>query len=117
MFIEPFLSFARRRHIFPDLKKVEGVQLAQVPIDETKEQRQAREKAERETLKLAVVVEGLDSQGRPLAEPNLQVTYIRLTSLPLRSANDDGAAAAGSEAPAAPMQSSKAGQAVGQGVP
>lgn len=52
---------------------------------ETKEQRQAREKQERETLKLAIVVEALDENGRPYAEPNLQTTYLRLTSLPIKS--------------------------------
>ncbi|CAO1613472.1 unnamed protein product [Parajaminaea phylloscopi] len=58
--------------------------LQPIPLDETKEQRQAREKAERETLKLAIVVEALDGRGLPLAVPNVQVTYIRLTSLPVR---------------------------------
>lgn len=58
--------------------------LAPIPADETKEQRQAREKLERETLKLAIVVEALDSSGQALTTPNLQVTYIRLTSLPVR---------------------------------
>ncbi|GAC92895.1 hypothetical protein PHSY_000454 [Pseudozyma hubeiensis SY62] len=50
--------------------------------EETKEQRLAREKAERETLKLAIVVEALDENARPLREPNLQTSYLRLTSLP-----------------------------------
>lgn len=59
--------------------------LAPIPADETKEQRIAREKLERETLKLAVVVEALDANGQPYPEPNLQTTYLRLTSLPIRS--------------------------------
>lgn len=50
--------------------------------EETREQRLAREKAERETLKLAIVVEALDENARPLREPNLQTSYLRLTSLP-----------------------------------
>ncbi len=50
--------------------------------EETKEQRLAREKAERETLKVAIVVEALDENARPLREPNLQSSYLRLTSLP-----------------------------------
>ncbi len=50
--------------------------------EETKEQRLAREKAERETLKVAIVVEALDEHARPLREPNLQTSYMRLTSLP-----------------------------------
>lgn len=49
--------------------------------EETREQRLAREKAERETLKVAIVVEALDENGRPLLEPNLQTSYVRLTSL------------------------------------
>ncbi|SPO28325.1 uncharacterized protein UTRI_04722 [Ustilago trichophora] len=52
--------------------------------EETKEQRLAREKAERETLKLAIVVEALDENARPLREPNLQTSYLRLTSLPVK---------------------------------
>lgn len=52
--------------------------------EETKEQRLAREKAERETLKLAIVVEALDEHARPLREPNLQTSYLRLTSLPVK---------------------------------
>jgi hypothetical protein len=56
-----------------------------VPEEETKEQRAAREKAERETLKLSIVIEGLNEAGRPYAQPNLQTTYMRLISLPLRS--------------------------------
>ncbi|PWN22496.1 hypothetical protein BCV69DRAFT_145479 [Microstroma glucosiphilum] len=56
-----------------------------VPEEETKEQKIAREKAERETLKLSIVIEGLNESGRPYAQPNLQTTYMRLISLPLRS--------------------------------
>ncbi len=52
--------------------------------EETKEQRLAREKAERETLKVAIVVEALDENARPLCEPNLQTSYLRLTSLPVK---------------------------------
>ena len=52
--------------------------------EETKEQRLAREKAERETLKVAIVVEALDEHARPLREPNLQTSYLRLTSLPVK---------------------------------
>ncbi|SPO29543.1 uncharacterized protein UTRI_04722_B [Ustilago trichophora] len=52
--------------------------------EESKEQRLAREKAERETLKLAIVVEALDENARPLREPNLQTSYLRLTSLPVK---------------------------------
>ncbi|SNX85840.1 uncharacterized protein MEPE_04549 [Melanopsichium pennsylvanicum] len=52
--------------------------------EETKERRLAREKAERETLKVAIVVEALDENARPLREPNLQTTYLRLTSLPVK---------------------------------
>lgn len=59
--------------------------LPPIPADETKEQRTAREKLERETLKLAVVVEALDANGQPYPEPNLQTTYLRLTSLPIRA--------------------------------
>ncbi|PWN98507.1 hypothetical protein FA09DRAFT_343144 [Tilletiopsis washingtonensis] len=62
--------------------------------EETKEARLAREKLERETLKLAVVVEALDEDGRPLREPNLQTTYLRLTSLPARPRADAAAAEA-----------------------
>ncbi|KAJ9474124.1 RING-type domain-containing protein [Pseudozyma hubeiensis] len=57
-------------------------QEAEAVEEETKEQRLAREKAERETLKLAIVVEALDENARPLREPNLQTSYLRLTSLP-----------------------------------
>uniref|UniRef100_V5EIK1 RING-type domain-containing protein n=1 Tax=Kalmanozyma brasiliensis (strain GHG001) TaxID=1365824 RepID=V5EIK1_KALBG len=58
---------------------------AQPPVEEeTKEQRLAREKAERETLKVAIVVEALDENARPLREPNLQTSYLRLTSLPAK---------------------------------
>ncbi|CAD6902142.1 unnamed protein product [Tilletia controversa] len=39
-------------------------------------------KAEKETLKVTIVVEALDENGKPLAEPNLQTTYLRLTSVP-----------------------------------
>lgn len=53
-------------------------------VAETKEAKAAREKAERETLKVAIVVEALDEDGKPLGEPNLQTTYLRLASLPLR---------------------------------
>ncbi|CAO1618111.1 unnamed protein product [Sympodiomycopsis kandeliae] len=66
--------------------------LAPIPSDETKEQRLAREKQERETLKLAVVVEALDENGQPFPEPNLQTTYLRLTSLPIRSPPNSNAA-------------------------
>lgn len=59
--------------------------LPPIAPDETKEQRTAREKLERETLKLAVVVEALDANGQPYPEPNLQTTYLRLTSLPIRA--------------------------------
>ncbi|CEH14475.1 hypothetical protein PSEUBRA_SCAF9g01292 [Ceraceosorus bombacis] len=61
------------------------------PVPETKEARAAREKSERETLKLAVVVEALDEDGRPLSEPNLQTTYMRVTSLPVKPPAGDGA--------------------------
>jgi len=69
---------------------VEGVTAAQ-PIleEETKEQRLAREKAERETLKVAIVVEALDENARPLREPNLQTSYLRLTSLPTKKSVAD----------------------------
>lgn len=63
--------------------------LAPIPTEESKEQRQAREKAERETLKVVVVIEALDASGQPLAVPNLQVTYLRLTSLPVRPQADN----------------------------
>lgn len=52
---------------------------------ETKEEKIAREKAERETLKLTLVVEALDEDGKPLGEPNLQTTYLRVASLPIRA--------------------------------
>ncbi|KAN0061327.1 hypothetical protein ACQY0O_006173 [Thecaphora frezii] len=58
-------------------------------VAETKEQRLAREKAERETLKVAIVVEALDANARPLREPNLQTTYLRLNSLPVRKPAGD----------------------------
>lgn len=58
--------------------------LAPIPENETKEQRAAREKSERETLKVAIVVEALDTDNKPFSEPNLQTTYLRLTSLPVR---------------------------------
>lgn len=59
----------------------DGLTAAAVMQEETREQRLAREKAERETLKVAIVVEALDENGRPLLEPNLQTSYVRLTSL------------------------------------
>ncbi|CBQ68517.1 conserved hypothetical protein [Sporisorium reilianum SRZ2] len=62
----------------------EGMVAEPVVEQETKEQRLAREKAERETLKLAIVVEALDDNARPLREPNLQTSYLRLTSLPVK---------------------------------
>ncbi|PWN49015.1 hypothetical protein IE53DRAFT_388778 [Violaceomyces palustris] len=55
---------------------------------ETKEQRLAREKAERETLKVAIVIEALDESSKPLREPNLQTTYLRITSLPAKRSDD-----------------------------
>lgn len=55
------------------------------PAEETKEQRAARERNERETLKVAVVIEALDEDGKPLREPNLQTTYLRLASMPVRA--------------------------------
>lgn len=58
---------------------------ATIPAEETKEEKAAREKAERETLKMAIVVEALDEEGKTLKEPNLQMTYLRLSSLPVRS--------------------------------
>lgn len=63
---------------------IEGLVAQPVIEEETKEQRLAREKAERETLKLAIVVEALDENARPLREPNLQTSYLRLTSLPVK---------------------------------
>ncbi|PWN28094.1 hypothetical protein BDZ90DRAFT_231855 [Jaminaea rosea] len=75
--------------------------LAAIPDDETKEQRLAREKAERETLKLAIVVEALDEHGKPFAEPNLQTTYLRLTSLPVRPPTNTAAEESTTEASAA----------------
>lgn len=60
-----------------------------VAEEETKEQRLAREKAERETLKVAIVVEALDENARPLREPNLQTSYLRLTSLPAKKSVAD----------------------------
>jgi len=39
-------------------------------------------KGDKETLKAAIVVEALDESGNPLSEPNLQTTYLRLTSVP-----------------------------------
>lgn len=62
----------------------EGVTAQPAIEEETKEQRLAREKAERETLKVAIVVEALDENARPLREPNLQTSYLRLTSLPAK---------------------------------
>jgi len=55
-----------------------------VPVAETKEAKAAREKAERETLKVTIVVEALDEDGKTLSEPNLQTTYLRVASLPIR---------------------------------
>jgi hypothetical protein len=55
-----------------------------LPISESKDAKAAREKAERETLKVTLVVEALDEDGKPLGEPNLQTTYLRLASLPMR---------------------------------
>ncbi|CDW98224.1 hypothetical protein [Sporisorium scitamineum] len=63
---------------------IEGMVAQPVIEEETKEQRLAREKAERETLKLTIVVEALDENARPLREPNLQTSYLRLTSLPVK---------------------------------
>ncbi|PWN37178.1 uncharacterized protein FA14DRAFT_159345 [Meira miltonrushii] len=57
-------------------------------VTETKEEKAARERAERETLKIAVVVEALDEDGKPLREPNLQTTYMRIASLPIRSTSE-----------------------------
>lgn len=57
-------------------------------VIETKEEKAARERAERETLKIAVVVEALDEDGKPLREPNLQTTYMRIASLPIRSTSE-----------------------------
>lgn len=57
-------------------------------VTETKEEKAARERAERETLKIAVVVEALDEDGKPLREPNLQTTYMRIASLPIRSTGE-----------------------------
>ncbi|UZJ51166.1 hypothetical protein CBS101457_000486 [Exobasidium rhododendri] len=59
------------------------------PINESKEAKAAREKAERETLKVTIVVEALDEDGKPLPEPNLQTTYLRVASLPMRIQNDE----------------------------
>ncbi|EPQ31445.1 uncharacterized protein PFL1_00780 [Pseudozyma flocculosa PF-1] len=90
---------------------------------ETKEQRLAREKAERETLKVAIVVEALDANARPLKEPNLQTTYLRLNSLPVRkpatTADDstsaaDAAAATAKEAEDAKPQRTWSAQVEGQ---
>lgn len=58
------------------------------PVAESKEEKAARERAERETLKVAVVVEALDEDGKPLREPNLQTTYMRIASLPIRSTSE-----------------------------
>ncbi|KAJ1041861.1 hypothetical protein NDA10_000466 [Ustilago hordei] len=62
----------------------QGATAKPIVEEETKEQRLAREKAERETLKVAIVVEALDENARPLREPNLQTSYLRLNSLPLK---------------------------------
>lgn len=74
-----------------------------IPAEESKEEKAAREKAERETLKMAIVVEALDEDAKTLKEPNLQMTYLRLSSLPVRktmqetlqSANDGQVGAGG----------------------
>lgn len=58
-------------------------QLNSASTTETKEEKAAREKAERETLKLTLIVEALDEDGKPLGEPNLQTTYLRVASLPI----------------------------------
>ncbi|KAJ1034677.1 hypothetical protein NDA13_000934 [Ustilago tritici] len=62
----------------------QGATAKPIVEEETKEQRLAREKAERETLKVAIVVEALDENARSLREPNLQTSYLRLNSLPLK---------------------------------
>ena len=49
---------------------------------EARAEKAAREKAARETLKMAIVVEALDEDCRPLREPNLQTSYLRVSSLP-----------------------------------
>lgn len=56
---------------------------------ESKEAQSARERAERETLKIAVVVEALDEDGKPLREPNLQTTYMRFASMPVKHLAED----------------------------
>ncbi|KAK0547600.1 hypothetical protein OC846_004794 [Tilletia horrida] len=42
-------------------------------------------KLDKETLKAAIVVEALDEHGKPLPDPNLQTTYLRLSSVPAAS--------------------------------
>lgn len=54
--------------------------------EESKEAKLAREKSERETIKVSIIVEALDEDMKPLKEPNLQTTYLRLASMPARSA-------------------------------
>ncbi|KDN52473.1 hypothetical protein K437DRAFT_7032 [Tilletiaria anomala UBC 951] len=51
---------------------------------EERAERAAKEKAERETLKMAIIVEALDEDCKPLREPNLQTSYLRVSSLPAR---------------------------------
>ncbi|PWY97706.1 hypothetical protein BCV70DRAFT_213461 [Testicularia cyperi] len=77
----------------------EGPVAEAVIEEETKEQRLAREKAERETLKLAIVVEALDENARPLRDPNLQTSYLRITSLPARKPIADRLAEAATQLP------------------
>lgn len=87
----PGFEFQRRLELdTEDAEEDARPVLAQIPgepvveEEETKEQRLAREKTQRETLKVAIVVEALDDNARPLREPNLQTTYLRITSLPAR---------------------------------
>ncbi|KAK0527830.1 hypothetical protein OC842_004739 [Tilletia horrida] len=80
----PFSSSSQAQPTVPADVAAE-VKAAAAKAEEDKEKSKSdkeKAKADKETLKVAIVVEALDDDGKPLSEPNLQTTYLRLTSVP-----------------------------------
>ncbi|KAE8213092.1 hypothetical protein CF327_g3340 [Tilletia walkeri] len=75
-----------------------GISAGASKVEEEKEKGKSdnnKARADKETLKVTIVVEALDENGKPLSQPNLQTTYLRLTSVPAPAGS--AAAVAGSD--------------------
>lgn len=75
--IEPFPT----PNPIPEILENQGdVSSQPVIVKEDEDKKGKSSVVERETLKIALVVEALDEDFKPLKEPNLQTTYLRMSS-------------------------------------